>query len=352
MGLVDFLPLFVVGFAGSIGLTPITRRMASRFGVVDKPSARKVHSTPIPLLGGLAIYGAFLLSLLIFGNPPQYILELTAILACATWLAFIGLLDDRLDLSPLIRFPAQILTALVMIAVGIRVDLFGNVILDGAITVFWIVGLINSINFLDNMDGLAAGISATCAGFLFVLAVSQGQELVGRLAAALCGSAVGFLIYNFNPATTFMGDTGSTVLGFLLAIIGIKLRFPQQSLSVTWIIPVMVLGLPIFDTTLVVFTRLREGRSPLQGGKDHTSHRLVIMGLSHRMAVVTLYAICGLLGIAAVYVSRAEPRLAQPVEIIIVIASVIFFVVLEVTRIRHQRRVALEQKQLQQQSTS
>jgi UDP-GlcNAc:undecaprenyl-phosphate GlcNAc-1-phosphate transferase len=299
-------------------------------------------------LGGLAIYGAFLLSLLIFGNPPQYVLELTAILACATWLAFVGLLDDRLDLSPFIRFPAQILVALVMIAVGIRVDLFKNPLIDGAITLFWIVGLINSINFLDNMDGLAAGISATCAGFLFVLAASQGQELVGRLAAALCGSAVGFLIYNFNPATTFMGDTGSTVLGFLLAVIGIKLRFPQQTLAVTWIIPVMVLGLPIFDTTLVVFTRLREGRSPLQGGKDHTSHRLVIMGLSHRMAVITLYAICGALGLAAVFVSGAEPRVAQILEAIIVVAGILFFVILEVTRIRHQRRLALEQKVLAQ----
>ncbi len=343
MVIADFLPLIVVGFAASLGLTPLTRQIAQRVGLMDRPSGRKVHRAPIPLMGGLAIYGAFLLALLLFGNWPAHIVELGAILVGATWLALIGLLDDRFDLSPRIKFPAQFAAAALVIASGIRVDLFNNPALDFLLTGIWIVGIINAINFLDNMDGLAAGVSAIGALFIFVLAFSQGQELVSRLAAALCGSAIGFLIYNFNPASTFMGDMGSLVLGFVLAVIGIKLRFtqPYQSTAVSWMVPILVLGLPIFDTTLVVFTRLREGRSPLEGGKDHTSHRLVAMGLSHRLAVVNLYGACILLGIAAIVVSQAPPPLALIVGVGVAVIAVGTFIILEVVRLQQQRHSRL-----------
>jgi UDP-GlcNAc:undecaprenyl-phosphate GlcNAc-1-phosphate transferase len=335
----DFLPLIVVGFAASLGLTPLTRQIAQRVGLMDKPGVRKVHRAPVPLMGGLAIYGAFLLALLLFGNWPAHIIELGAIVVGATWLALIGLLDDRFDLSPWLKFPAQFAAAVLVIASGIRVDLFNNPPLDILLTIIWIVGIINAINFLDNMDGLAAGVSAISALFIFVLAFSQGQELVSRLAAALCGSAIGFLIYNFNPASTFMGDMGSLVLGFVLAVIGIKLRFTQpfQTAAVSWMIPILVLGLPIFDTTLVVFTRLREGRSPFEGGKDHTSHRLVAMGLSHRLAVINLYGACILLGIAAIIVSQAPPQLAMIVGLGVAAIAVGTFIILEVVRFQQQR---------------
>ncbi len=337
MVMADFLPLLVVGFAASLGLTPLTRQLARRFGVVDKPSARKVHRAPIPLMGGLAIYGAFVLALLMFHDWPQHIVELGAIMVSVTWLAIVGLLDDRLDLRPHIKFPAQAVAAILVMVAGIRVDLFNTPLLDWSITFLWIVGLINAVNFLDNMDGLAAGISAIAAFFLFVLAVSQRQELVSGLAAALCGSAVGFLIYNFSPASTFMGDMGSMVLGFVLAVLGIKLRFENQELMVSWMIPILALGLPLFDTTLVVFTRLREGRSPLVGGKDHTSHRLVAMGLSHRQAVVTLYVACILLGVAAIIVSQASPSVALVVGAVTAAVGIVAFIVLETSYIRHQR---------------
>jgi len=338
MVMVDFLPLIVVGFAASLGLTPLTRQLASRFGLMDKPSARKVHREPIPLMGGLAIYGAFMIALLLFPNLRPHLEELRGIVIGATWLAVIGLLDDRLDLSPWIKFPAQFAAAGIIILSGVRVDLFNNPPLDTALTVFWIVGIINAINFLDNMDGLAAGISAIAAFFAFVLAFSQRQELVSALAAALCGAAVGFLIYNFNPATTFMGDMGSLVLGFMLAVLGIKLRFPSQQLSASWMIPILVLGLPIFDTSLVVFTRLREGRSPFKGGKDHTSHRLVAMGLSQRRAVISLYLVCGLLGLAAIVVSQSAVETAMLIGAVVAVVAVFAFVVLEIGRIRQQRK--------------
>jgi UDP-GlcNAc:undecaprenyl-phosphate/decaprenyl-phosphate GlcNAc-1-phosphate transferase len=303
MVMVDFLPLIVVGFAASLGLTPLTRQLATRFGFMDKPNPRKVHRTPIPFGGGLAIYAAFLIALLLFNNWPKHLVELGVILIGSTWLALVGMLDDRLELSPAKKFGAQFIAGFLVIVSGIRVELFGNVALDSLLTFVWVVGIVNAINFLDNMDGLAAGISAICALFTFLLAFTQGQELVSALAAALGGSAIGFLIYNFNPATTFMGDMGSMVLGFVLAVLGIKLRFPLQHLEVSWMIPILVLGLPIFDTTLVVVTRLMEKRSPFQGAKDHTSHRLVALGLSQRTAVIVLYITCILLGAAAMFIS-------------------------------------------------
>jgi UDP-GlcNAc:undecaprenyl-phosphate GlcNAc-1-phosphate transferase len=335
MVMVDFLPLLVIGFAASLGLTPLTRQIARRFGLMDAPSTRKVHAVPTPLMGGLAIYGAFLLAVLLFGNWPQHILELGTILVGATWLALVGLLDDRLDLSPRIKFPAQFVAALLVMLVGIRVDLFNGSPIDWLISLVWLVGIINATNFLDNMDGLAAGISAIVAAFMFILAISQGQQLVSILAAALCGSAIGFLFYNFNPATTFMGDMGSLVLGFVLAVMGIKLKFPHQELAASWMIPIIVLGLPIFDTSLVVFTRLREGRSLFKGSKDHTSHRLVAMGLSQRAAVIGLYAVCVLLGVAALAVSQAPVEVARGIGVAVAGIGVIAFVVLERARIRH-----------------
>jgi UDP-GlcNAc:undecaprenyl-phosphate GlcNAc-1-phosphate transferase len=295
-------------------------------------------------MGGLAIYAAFIIALLVFHGWRRYLLELVVIILSTTWLAFIGFLDDRLDLRPWIKFPAQAVVAVVMILVGVRIELFNIPAIDYALTFLWIVGIINAINFLDNMDGLAAGLSGISAIFIFFLAVSQGQDLVAGMSAALCGSAAGFLIYNFNPATTFMGDMGSMVLGFILAVVGIKLRFSGQDRAVSWAIPILVLGLPIFDTTLVVFTRLREGRSPLQGGKDHTSHRLVAMGLSHRAAVVTLYGICVLLGASAFAVSQTDLPIAKGIIAAIAVLGVGMFIILEVVRVRQQRALAAQKQ--------
>lgn len=336
--MVDFLPIIVVGFALSVGLTPLTRQLAHRIGMVDHPNARKAHRAPMPLMGGLAIYGAFLLALLLFHIGPQYVFELSAIILAATWLAIIGFLDDRLDLSPRIKFPAQAAAAITVLLAGIRIDLFHTLVLDVPLTILWIVGIVNAINFLDNMDGLAAGVSAIAALFLFILSASQGQNLVAPLSAAIGGAAIGFLIYNFNPATTFMGDMGALVLGFLLAALGIKLNFPHHEPGITWMIPIMVLGLPIFDTSLVVFTRLREGRSPFKGGRDHTSHRLVGLGFSPRAAVLILYTVCVMLGSAAFLISQVSSQeTAYLIGGIVAVIGLISFIGLEIVRIQQQR---------------
>ena len=306
MDVMQFVPILVVGFATSLGLTPLSRQIAMRFGVVDKPNQRKIHSDHKPLMGGLAIYLAFALSLLLF-SPPQHLVELGAILSGAAFLAVIGLWDDRYGLSIRTRLAAMVIAAFVLVAVGIQIRLFKNPLLDIPLTVLWVLIITNALNFLDNMDGLAAGVTGIAAAFFVVIGFTEQLPLVSSLAAALLGSAVGFLVYNFNPSSTFMGDMGALVLGFVLAVLGIKLKFGVQQADITWMIPLLVLALPIFDIHLVVITRLLEGRSPGQAGKDHTSHRLMSIGFSQRQSLFILYGACILFGAIGLLVGAA-PR--------------------------------------------
>jgi UDP-GlcNAc:undecaprenyl-phosphate GlcNAc-1-phosphate transferase len=170
-----------------------------------------------------------------------------------------------------------------------------------------VVGITNALNLLDNMDGLSGGTTTVAAAFFLLLAAISGQFLVGALAAALIGACVGFLRYNLNPATIFMGDTGSLFLGFLLAALGVKLRFPSNVPWITWLVPICVLAVPIFDTTLVFVSRLRRGVNPLTTpGKDHLSHRLVALGLTRREAVLSCYLLGGACGLVAIYIAQAR----------------------------------------------
>lgn len=308
MDAMQFVPILVVGFAASLGLTPVSRQIAMRLGVVDKPSQRKIHQDHKPLMGGLAIYLAFALSLILF-SPPQHLVELGAVLAGAAFLALIGLLDDRYNLGIRIRLIAMTIAALGLVAAGIRIEMFRNPLIDIPLTVLWVLTVTNAANFMDNMDGLTAGLSATAAGFFMLIALTQGLTLVSTLAAALLGSAIGFLIYNFNPSSIFMGDMGALVLGFVLAVLGIKLKFDQPP-DVTWMVPLFVLALPLFDITLVVTTRILEGRSPAQAGKDHTSHRLMSIGLSQRQTIFVLYGACLLFGALGLLVGASPHEVA------------------------------------------
>jgi UDP-GlcNAc:undecaprenyl-phosphate GlcNAc-1-phosphate transferase len=194
-----------------------------------------------------------------------------------------------------------------LIATGVSVDLLHQPVFDIAITLLWIVGITNAMNLLDNMDGLSGGIAAIAAGFFLLLSATNGQYLVGSLSAALLGASIGFLVYNFNPASIFMGDAGSLFIGFMLAAVGLKLRFPTHPLVITWFLPILVLGVPIFDTTLVCISRLRRGLNPLTTpGKDHLSHRLVERGLTRREAVLTLYLAATALGVIAMFCVQAS----------------------------------------------
>lgn len=316
-----YMLIFAAALAFAVGGTPVARWVAARADIVDRPSGRKLHLEPIPLLGGAAIYAAFILALLLFGDR-FYIPQLVGIFIGATLVSFLGVWDDRQTISPLLKLAGQTLAALVLIATGVRVELFPGVVWDTLVTLLWVVGITNALNLLDNMDGLSGGIAAIAAGFFLLLAALSGQFLVGSLAAALLGACLGFLRYNFNPAQIFMGDAGSLFLGFVLAAVGIKLRFPDNTYAVTWMIPVLVLGLPIFDTTLVFISRLRRGVNPFTAaGKDHISHRLVARGWTHREAVMALYLTACALGAIAIFVSRAGMREAYVVGSVVALAG-------------------------------
>lgn len=297
------------GFVAFVG-TPFTLIIARRIGFVARPSARKTHFTPTPMMGGVAIWAAFVVGLLIFGRGSS-LSELAGIVVGGTLISVVGLIDDRLKLGPLPKLVGQLAAALVLIASGVEARLFINPLLDIPITLFWVIGICNALNFMDNMDGLAAGVAATAAAAFFLLAAINGQVLVASVAAALFGACLGFLVYNFQPALTFMGDTGSLLLGFMLAVLGIQLNFPGVNPFSTWMVPIVVLGLPIFDTTLVTISRLRRGVSPAQGGADHTSHRLARLGLSSRRVVIALYTAGAALAVLAALMSQSTPLFAN-----------------------------------------
>src|SRR4029453_14155359 len=236
----QLLLIFLTALTFSILGTPIARRLALHAGVVDAPNARKIHGAPVPLLGGAAIYTAFVLALIVIGDR-FYIRELVSILLGATLVSLFGLADDNWGLNAYLKLGGQLLAGVVMILGGTQVYLFPNhPWLNWAITLFWVVGITNALNLLDNMDGLSGGVTTVAATFLLLLAAMgrPPQVLVGAMAAALVGACIGFLRYNLNPATIFMGDTGALFLGFLLAALGIKLRFPSNVPWITWLVPV------------------------------------------------------------------------------------------------------------------
>jgi UDP-GlcNAc:undecaprenyl-phosphate GlcNAc-1-phosphate transferase len=302
--------VYLLVFAGAlvlaVGATPLARWLAPRAGFIDHPEARRVHKRPVPRLGGAAIYLAVIIAALALGRQYNFA-QFGAILIGATGMSFLGLVDDRWGLRPLIKALAQVLAALLLYANDIYVGVFHHPILNLIMTVLWVGLITNAINFLDNMDGLATGVSAIAAVFFALMCAFSEQYLVGALSIAVLAACLGFLFYNLNPASIFMGDSGSQFLGFTLAAIGIKLRFPDNSDFVTWMVPVLVMGLPIFDTTLVIVSRLRRKLNPATTpGQDHTSHRLVAAGMTHREAVLTLYVVSFVLGLLATFVTQAS----------------------------------------------
>jgi UDP-GlcNAc:undecaprenyl-phosphate GlcNAc-1-phosphate transferase len=301
----QIVPIAVVGFMTALAMTPVARQIAMRLGVLAIPNNRTIHAGNKPLMGGLAIYTGLVVALLLF-TPPKFMIEFGAVLAGATFMALIGLLDDRYSLGIRSRFIAAGVAGAVVMASGISFHFTNIWLIDAPLTVFWIMALTNAVNFQDNMDGLAAGMSSIAAAFFLLIALSQGLILVSLLAAAVMGSAVGFLAYNFAPSSTFMGDMGALMLGFLLAVLGIKIDMIQPPLEASWLVPVLVMWLPAFDINLVIFTRISEGRSPGQAGRDHTSHRLMSLGWGHRKVLFTLYSTCALFGLAGLALSASQ----------------------------------------------
>ncbi len=291
----------LIAVAVSLVGTFAARHAALRLHWLDQPSHRKVHSNPIPLLGGIAMYMAFLISVL-FTDSRAVLAEGTAVLIGATLLLVVGIIDDQRGVSPRTKLLAQAGAAILLVIGGAGVEFLPFAWMNVAATIFWVAAICNAMNLLDNMDGLSAGVSAIACAFFTLLALWHGQIWVSIVAAVLLGATLGFLRYNWNPATIFMGDAGSLLLGFLLAVLAIKLRFPDVDPRRTWPIPLLILAVPIFDTTVVTISRLRRGVPISSGGRDHVSHRLVRLGLSVRQAVATIYIVAALCGGAAVAV--------------------------------------------------
>jgi UDP-GlcNAc:undecaprenyl-phosphate GlcNAc-1-phosphate transferase len=331
----QYLPLVILAFLAAFVATPLVGRVASRTGFVDKPRPHKMHVRPMPLLGGLAIYLALCVALIIAlfrVNLASDMTQMAAIVIGATLLMVVGLWDDRRGISPKAKLLGQVAAGLIAAAAGVRVNLFAWEWLNYAVTLFWFVGISNAINLMDNMDGLAAGTSAVSALFFTILAASAGQGLVASLAAAVTGASLGFLYYNVSPAMIFMGDTGSLLLGFLLAVIGIKYSPLALPLGSTWMVPIVVLGLPVFDTTLVTFSRLISRRPVLQGGTDHTSHRLARMGLGINRAVLTMYILAAALGVLAIFMTQSPPETAVVLFVALLAVGLVGLIVLERAR--------------------
>jgi UDP-GlcNAc:undecaprenyl-phosphate GlcNAc-1-phosphate transferase len=307
-GLLYYGTLFAGSAALSLIFTPLALRVALRGRFLDHPTEHKGHTSPVPYLGGFAIVLSFAMAVAIgvAVRPPDSRLdELVAILVVGVVLSFIGFLDDLKSMSPWIRLAVEVAGGFVIWSTGAGLELFAHDALNAVFTVVWVVGITNAFNLLDNMDGLSAGVAAVGAGWFFVIAAANGQYLVAGLAAALAGCALGFLRHNFHPARIYMGDAGSLFLGFMLAVLGVKLRIPGPN-NITFLVPVLVLGMAILDTTLVTVCRLRTGRSPLQGGRDHTSHRLVFIGIPVPVAVALIYSGALSCGVIALVVSRVD----------------------------------------------
>ncbi|MFK7803978.1 MAG: glycosyltransferase family 4 protein [Anaerolineae bacterium] len=305
------LTTFLIAFGVSLFGTMPLRQFAINIGFVDAPASRKMHKEPMPLMGGVAIFGGALIAfLLIFVTFEFYSLTrpVIGILLGMATMSAVGLIDDRMGgMSAPVKLAGQGLAVVILIWFGVVVSLPVPWWLNIGFTFLWVIVISNATNFLDNMDGACAGIAGVQAAFVTLLGALNGQFLVAGLAAAVFGSCLGFLRHNFKPAKIFMGDAGSLFLGFLLAVLTLEVNFPRNSNFVTWMVPLFVLGVTLFDLSLICASRLRRGVNPFTtAGKDHTSHRLVELGFSQREAVLILYLFSGMLGLIAVFITQAS----------------------------------------------
>ena len=307
---------FIVSFAFTFATTPLVRRFAFKIGAIDIPKDnRRMHKKPTPRIGGLAIIFGFTVATLCFAQPSR---QLYGTLAGAAIIAVMGVIDDCKNLPAKLKFVIQIIAALVVVFAGdIKIDVFTNpnflsdnpywVLpewLSVTLTVIWIVFITNAVNFIDGLDGLAAGVSAIMSISLVFISIRVGEYSIAILGIALMGSCFGFLPFNFNPAKIFMGDTGSPFLGFMLATLSIQGVFKSYAV-ISFAVPLLILGLPLFDALFAMIRRILRGQSPMTADRGHLHHRLVDMGFSQKQTVFILYAISGVLGITAVLLAES-----------------------------------------------
>lgn len=305
-----------VAFIISFAATPIVKTFAKKVGAMDVPGEeRRVHDHPIPRLGGLAIFLGFILSVLLFADINR---QLQGILLGCVIIVATGAIDDIVSLNPWVKLLLQILAAVVAVLHGVEITVLANpalwsstefLLLGGLsipITIIWIVGITNSVNLIDGLDGLAVGVSTISSLTMLVIAlvIPNTSGTIAIVLAALVGACVGFMPYNFNPAKIFMGDTGSLLLGYVLATMSILGLFKSYAL-VSFAVPLLAIAVPLFDTVFAFTRRILKGQSPMHADRGHFHHRLIDMGLSQKQAVAVLYSISGILGLAAVLITTS-----------------------------------------------
>lgn len=355
-----FLALFFQGFLLSLLLTPLMRFLAPALGFLDHPGVRKVHQHPKPLLGGAAIFFSFVFLVLAdlwilnritpqTASQPNWFMQqlhhladfaanaykvkakLMGLLSGGAVLFIIGLVDDRIGLNPGVKLCGQIIAAVILYFVDIQIALFiSQPIINFLLTLFWIVLITNSFNLLDNMDGLSGGVAVICLILLgFSTHMIEHQEFMSSISFVLAGCIAGFLRYNLNPSTIFMGDAGSLFIGYAVSALTVLSTFYQTGTknATAWsvVMPVVILAVPIFDTLSVILIRIKNGKPIYVGDKNHFSHRLVALGMSHRRAVFFIHLVTLCVGSAALIL----PILERPFGAYVVLTqTIIFFIII------------------------
>ena len=304
-----FLIPIITCFIVSLLLTPLVKRVAIQLNAVDLPNNRKVHTTAMPRLGGFAIYISFMIGSLIFLPTFE---NIWPILIGGTVVAITGFVDDLKNLPPFVKLLGQILAALIPVISGITIDFItipgGNVIEFGVLavplTILWIVAITNAINLIDGLDGLAAGVSSIATLTISVLAFSLGHPMSTLMGTVLLGSTLGFLLYNFYPAKIFMGDTGALFLGYMISLLSIT-GLTKSAAVFSLIIPMIILAVPIIDTTFAIIRRMLNKKPISSPDKFHLHHSIIRLGFTHKEAVILIYLLSGLFSLSAILFTRA-----------------------------------------------
>ncbi len=315
---------FLLAMFVSYVLTPYIKKLAFHIGAIDKPDNRKVHKKIMPRLGGLAIYIAFMIACL---ASLELKWDIFCFMLGGTVFVTVGVLDDKYQLPAKVKLLGQILAACILVFFDIRIEWLNNPLggyfylewLSVPLTIFWVISFTNVVNLIDGLDGLAAGVGAIASMTVILVSIPLGYYHVAIMTAALAGGIVGFIRYNFNPATIFMGDTGSMFIGYMLAAISVY-GAVKTAATIALIVPAIALGLPIMDTAFAIMRRYVNGRPIFQPDKGHIHHRLLAMGMNQKQAVLLMYGITAALGIGAVLWAEMEGFYAALIITVIITA--------------------------------
>jgi len=326
-----YLLILSCSFILSYFLTPLMGWVALKFNIVDQPNNRKIHTEPKPRTGGIAIYLSFLIIFYLVHKFKLFTLEFdnefTGLLLGSFVVFLTGMIDDVRGLNAWVKLGGQVFAGLILVLYGIRLSLFiPNVYVSSIITILWVVGITNSFNLLDNMDGLSAGVASISAFMFFLVYGRQGLTDLNLLMVVFIGSIIGFLRYNFNPARIFMGDAGSLFIGFIIggtAAIGSYLKGSLLT-HLPVITPLLILGVPIFDTLSVIYIRIKQHRSIFSADKSHFSHRLVTLGMTQKQAVLFIYLVSFCIGISSILL----PRITKGDALIVLIQALAVFAII------------------------